>query len=70
MAEKKAIREPSLPFYFKRLDVFFENVRVSAAQQRDLEVARKALSEIFLMVYGDEDPFGCGGMRPQINPIY
>ena len=69
MAVKKTSREPNLPFYFKRLDVFLRDVRVGVAQQKELEMAREALKQVYLILYDVDDPFNCPGPRQFFPPI-
>jgi len=65
--EKKGT--PNLPFYFKILVTFLENVKVSPAHQKDLDTARNALKEILEMVYASADTRVCTGQRPLYPPI-
>jgi hypothetical protein len=43
---------PNLPFYFKRLATFLKVAKVAPAQQKELELAKNALKEIFVTIYG------------------
>lgn len=55
---------PNLPFLFKRVAVFLATVKVSAVQQKDLDLARNAMDEILDIVYGPAESRACTGVRP------
>jgi hypothetical protein len=59
---------PNLPFYFKRIATFLNNVKVSKAQQDDLDLAKQALKEIFVTIYG-KPIITCPVDVPLVPPI-
>ena len=46
---------PNLPFYFKRLATFLKVAKVAPAQQKELELAKNALTAVFELIYGTGD---------------
>jgi hypothetical protein len=59
---------PNLPLYFKRLGTFLDTVKVSVAQQKDLDRARNALKEILITIYGQPE-ISCPLDIPLFPPI-
>lgn len=59
----------NLPLLLKRIYMFLMNLEIEdPAKAAQLEKAREAMKDIFMIIYNDGDAFDCSGDVPRMFP--